>query len=224
MPGAYDDLIPSDATLSAVKQRESGGKNLPPTANYDYPRSHASGLYQIQPGTWKDWTKNTGIGQEYPEAYQAPSVVQTANAKFAEKKYGPNAPYTWAASAPKGGYPVSKQTKGGYDDLIPKQQKKGAYDDLIPKVSPDILAKARSGNTPFGPNRPPGSVDPSIAARQKAAQPQSTSIGEAAGAEAQAMMGAPGKQSMELPEAALIAAPMSMTRGVVETVKGLPQL
>src|SRR5271157_2455663 len=210
MPGAYDDLIPSDATLSAVKQRESGGKNLPPTANYDYPRSHASGLYQIQPGTWKDWTKNTGIGREYPEAYQAPSVVQTANAKFAEKKYGPNASYTWAASAPKGGYPAPKQTKGGYDDLIPKQQKKGAYDDLIP----------RSGNTPLGPNRPPGPVDPSIAARQ----PQGTSIGEAAGAEAQAMMGAPGKQIMELPEAALIAVPMSMARGAVETVKGLPQL
>src|SRR5271157_3976956 len=81
-----------------------------------------------------------------------------------------------------------------------------------------------TGNTPLGPNRSPGPVDPSIAARQKAAQPQGTSIGEAAGAEAQAMMGAPGKQIMELPEAALIAVPRSMARGAVETVKGLPQL
>src|SRR5208337_3751578 len=49
-----------------------------------------------------------------------------------------------------------------------------------------------TGNTPLGPNRPPGPVDPSIAARQKAAQPQGTSIGEAAGAEAQAMQAASG--------------------------------
>src|SRR5208282_5925805 len=129
-PPGFTPLKSPDPVDKQIYQRESGGKNLPPTANYDYPRSHASGLYQVQPGTWKDWTKNTGIGREYPEAYQAPSVVQTANAKFAEKKYGPNASYTWAASAPKGGYPIPKQAKGGYDDLIPKQQKKGAYDDL----------------------------------------------------------------------------------------------
>src|SRR5208337_5051315 len=43
-------------------------------------------------------------------------------------------------------------------------QKKGAYDDLIPKVSPDILAKARSGNIS-------APVDPSIIARQKMPQP-----------------------------------------------------
>src|SRR5208282_5256295 len=59
---------------------------------------------------------------------------------------------------------IPKQAKGGYDDLIPKQQKKGAYDDLIPKVSPDILAKARSGNIS-------APVDPSIIARQKMPQP-----------------------------------------------------
>src|SRR5208282_3825405 len=59
---------------------------------------------------------------------------------------------------------IPKQAKGGYDDLIPKQQKKGAYDDLIPKVSPDILAKVRSGNIS-------APVDPSIIARQKMPQP-----------------------------------------------------
>ncbi len=42
---------------------------------------------------------------------------------------------------------------------------KGEYDDLLPQQ---------------GPTRPPGPIDPSIMARQRAAQPQATSIGEAA--------------------------------------------
>jgi hypothetical protein len=215
MPGAYDDLIPSDPVLSQVKQRESGGKNLPPEANYAFPKSHASGLYQVQPDTWKAWAKETGIGQEYAEAYKAPTAVQTANAKFAENKYGPNASYTWAASAPPGGYKgASGGAKGAYDDLIPKKPAGGAYDDLIPQkqqAAPSRVPPANEGpranirGVPqgmpapstlapqMGPQqRPPGPMDPSIMARQGAAPQPLTGAGAAASAEGMAMQQAKG--------------------------------
>ena len=102
---------PPDTTLPKIKQRESGGKNLPPQANYDYPHSHASGEYQYQPQTWKDMTREFGVGQKYSEAYQAPKDVQDYIAYKTDQKYGPNSSYTWKASAPPGGYPEPHKPK-----------------------------------------------------------------------------------------------------------------
>lgn len=93
--------------LGAIRQRESGGNyGLTPEQNYAFPNSHASGAYQIQPGTWREWTQQSGIGTEYSQAYQAPPAVQDQVAGWAVQKYGPNETSTWAASAPSGGYPT----------------------------------------------------------------------------------------------------------------------
>ena len=91
--------------LAKIRQRESGGRyDLPPTANYAYPASHASGAYQFQPGTWKLWTSRSGVGGEYPEAFLAPPNVQDAVAAFAATHADPNSSALWGASAPGGGY------------------------------------------------------------------------------------------------------------------------
>ena len=200
MPGAYDDIPQApDPLLSQVMPRESGGKNLPPTANYDYPHSHASGVIQFQPQTWRDTAKATGLGMEYAEAYQAPVDVQIANGKYLEKKYGLNSPYTWAASAPRGGYKEAQATqtaKGSYDDIpMDKGGGKNAYDDIpmetkwrVPPANEGPREKINLSPQTDLPTRPTGPMDPSIMARQ--ARP--TTVGDAAGAEAQAMQNAPG--------------------------------
>src|SRR5271166_6702221 len=100
---------PPDTTLPKVIKRESGGKNLPASANYDYPNSSASGYLQIQDGTWRAWTKEFGVGQNYRTANEAPESVQKYIGYKADQKYGPNSSYTWAASAPPGGYPNPKK-------------------------------------------------------------------------------------------------------------------
>lgn len=91
--------------LAQIRKRESGGRyDLPPTANYAYPTSHASGAYQFQPGTWKLWTSRSGVGGEYPEAFMAPPNVQDTVAAFAAAHADPNSSALWGASAPPGGY------------------------------------------------------------------------------------------------------------------------
>lgn len=93
--------------LSQIRQRESGGNyTLTPQQNFDYPRSHASGAYQFQPGTWRDWTGRSGIGTQYTEAYLAPASVQDAVAGYAATHGNVNSTALWGYSAPSGGYPT----------------------------------------------------------------------------------------------------------------------
>lgn len=93
--------------LGLIRQNESGGNyGKTPQENYRYPASHASGAYQFQPGTWRQWTAASGIGTEYKEAYKAPATVQDAVAAYAAV-HGPgvNSEALWGRSAPAGGYP-----------------------------------------------------------------------------------------------------------------------
>src|SRR5262252_7588070 len=102
------DTSSMSALLAQIRQRESGGRyDIPPTSNYAFPTSHASGAYQFEPGTWKLWTMRSGIGQEYPEAYLAPPEIQDKVATFAASRVNPNSQALWGASAPKGGYPAA---------------------------------------------------------------------------------------------------------------------
>lgn len=105
--------------LALIRQNESGGRyNLPPSANYDYPNSHASGAYQFQPATWQQWTAASGIGTQYSEAYLAPPGVQDAVAAYAAMN-GPgiNSSALWGASAPPGGYPAVTDVNATPADL-----------------------------------------------------------------------------------------------------------
>ena len=195
MPSEYDDLIPPSPLLDHIHKNESGGRNLPPEANMNYRlagpmHSEASGIDQIEPGTWREWANKFGVGQAYAKASDAPPLVQDALSYQAAKKYGPNSSYTWAASAPRGGYkdPLeAKPVAGEYDDLIPKQGAapagKGEYDDLIPKPQmgmpappnkpPQMGMPAPPNKPPMGPpQRPPGPMDPSIAANTRPIEPQ----------------------------------------------------
>lgn len=186
-----------DATLKTVAQRESGGRNLPPEANVNYhltgpQHSSASGIYQVQPATWKAWAKETGIGQEYAEAYKAPPDVQTVVAEHAEKKYGPNSTYTWAASAPRGGYQEQGQQSAqrlppGMEAGPAPQQKLPPGMEAGPAPTPPAgqpwrVPPANEGsragpkvspNQPITgpPQRPPGAIDPSIAANTPHPEP-----------------------------------------------------
>jgi hypothetical protein len=97
--------VSDDPRLKDIHQRESGNKNLPPQANVNYRlqgplHSSASGVDQMQPGTYRDWSRQFGIGKQYSEAYQAPPNTQDALALMAYQKWGPNASNTWAASGP----------------------------------------------------------------------------------------------------------------------------
>ena len=186
---------PSDPTLDQVKQRESGGRNLPPTANYAYPRSHASGLYQDQPSTWRAMAKEAGIGQQYGEAYQAPEKVQTIVNEAAKQKYGANSTYTWAASAPPGGYKDKAQRlpPGMEAGPAPKQ-----------KLPPGMEA---------GPA--PGPVDPSIMARQRPAPPAQSAPGTANDQL---------RRDLNLPSIAQVrAAPFTADPSIAVRIKQLPQ-
>src|SRR5271166_1254390 len=103
LPEGFSDK-PPDPVLPQVEKRESGGRNLPAQANYAYPRSQAAGYYQIQPGTWRDWSRASGVGTQYATADRAPRDVQTAVAEWGRQKYGVNSSETWQASEPPGGY------------------------------------------------------------------------------------------------------------------------
>jgi len=204
------------------KRESYGGQNLPPQANYAYPSSHASGAYQFQPGTWRDLTKKYGVGTEYSEAYQAPFDVQTYIAYRADREYGPNSKYTWSASAPPGGYrggsqPASKwDLPPGFSATPPKPLtgapgstfKWGTSSLTVGGPKPAAQALAAGTDLPPGWSKtkplPPGPMDPSIVAQQKTQmgdrekKAQSIpsmlppAVGEAAGAEGQAMQTAPG--------------------------------
>src|SRR5271166_2320057 len=171
--------------LPIFERNETGGRNLPPTANYAYPRSHASGLAQEQPQTWRDWTKHTGIGAEAAEAYQATPDEQRANENYALKTYGPNDSYTWAASAPRGGYKDSTTEKDPFADIPVAKGKAQGSDPFadIPAAKPWRVPPTNEGpranirGVPQGmpapqqhmgpPQRPTGPMDPSITAQTK---------------------------------------------------------
>lgn len=96
--------------LTQIRTRESsncGGYSCRPNQNVGYPASHASGAYQFEPGTWRQWSRVSGFGTQYAEAYQAPPDVQDAVAAYAAL-HGPgvNSTALWGASAPAGGYPA----------------------------------------------------------------------------------------------------------------------
>jgi hypothetical protein len=94
------------SVLAQIRANESSNNyNLTPQQNYAYPASHASGAYQFQPGTWQQYTQQSGIGTQYAEAYQAPPNVQDAVASYAVLNGpGVNSKALWGASAPPGGY------------------------------------------------------------------------------------------------------------------------
>lgn len=78
-------------------QSESSGKNLPSSANYDYPRSTASGYYQITNTTWAGIpTSITGGTQS---AYQAPFAQQQAAAQYL---WNQNNGYDWLGTTSNG--------------------------------------------------------------------------------------------------------------------------
>ncbi len=181
----FTDTLPEGPMLRTIKGRESGGKNLPPEANYAYPRSHASGDFQIQPGTWKDWTRQFGIGAQAKEAYQAPEAQQTLVSALALRKYGANSPYTWAASGPyreqgkKQPQQAPQKPAGGlldFSDTMPAgktftpQKEKGGLLDFHDTMPPHrtIDAPWRVDPKHEGPrsNVRTGIEDPSIAAHQ----------------------------------------------------------
>src|SRR5271166_2271437 len=175
-----------------LERNQTGGRNLPPTANYAYPRSHASGLAQEQPQTWRDWTKHTGIGAEAAEAYQATPDEQRANENYALKTYGPNDSYTWAASAPRGGYKDSTTEKDPFAD-IPVAKGKAQGGDPFADIKSWRVPPANEGpranirGVPQGmpapqqhmgpPQRPTGPIDPRIVALQQIARRQAMNQG-----------------------------------------------
>lgn len=153
--------------LASIRGRESVGTarqlgispySLPPTANYDFPNSHASGAYQFQPGTWRALTQKFGIGTQYSEAYQAPPEIQDAVAGRAAQTYNPNSSFLWGASAPSGGY--STDTSGTIANLPSVPDYSGAFNDpSLTHPSPEFI-DPNSGLTSgsFAPN-PTGSLD-----------------------------------------------------------------
>lgn len=88
--------------LAAIRSHESASFSNPygltPEQNVDFPRSHASGAYQFQPATWQSYTAQSGIGTQYPQAYQAPPGVQDAVAAWVvtNKGTGDWSPYSGA--------------------------------------------------------------------------------------------------------------------------------
>jgi hypothetical protein len=116
--------IPGGAAgvLNDVKRRESGGNyNLRPEQNFNYPRSHASGAYQFQPGTWRRWTQASGIGTQYREAYQAPPHIQDQIAAYALQHTpgGANSPSLWGASAKGRPYAQVAGGRAAYGNINP---------------------------------------------------------------------------------------------------------
>lgn len=143
--------------LAQIRQRESNGDySLTPQQNYAYPASHASGGYQIQPGTWRDWTTQSGIGTQYAEAYHAPPAVQDQVAAWAAQKYGPNATNTWAASAPQGGYPSATPGSGAGGGATPSTDPShAAWNNIFAQAGVTGPQGAAGGaSTPAGGSTP----------------------------------------------------------------------
>ena len=67
---------PNSNILATIRQRESRG-------NYSQHGTHsATGAYQFIGSTWRGLTKQSGIGQQYDEAWKAPPEVQDQVAGF----------------------------------------------------------------------------------------------------------------------------------------------
>jgi hypothetical protein len=143
--------------LAGIRQHESRGNyNLTPQQNYDYPNSHASGAYQFQPATWQSWTRQSGIGGQYSEAYQAPPNVQDAVAAYAAI-HGPGVNSTALWGGPQGGgyAPITNV------DVSPEQYASGQGG------TPSVTASNQPPAVTYGPDgtpqttvtgRPPGAT------------------------------------------------------------------
>jgi hypothetical protein len=156
--------------LAQIRQRESRGDyGLTPQQNYAYPRSHASGAYQFQPDTWRTWAARSGIGTQYPEAFQAPPEIQDAVAAYAATNGpGVNSSALWGASSQGGNYPtpvpdaaVPPPPGGGLNDYVaqlqsaPSQPAPAPGPPLPPLgfgISPEIAALRRIA-TAFSPGQ-----------------------------------------------------------------------
>lgn len=143
--------------LAQIRQRESTNNySLTPAQNVDFPRSHASGAYQFQPATWQQYTRQSGIGTQYAEAYQAPPNIQDAVAAYAATNGpGVNSSALWGASAPQGGYPLvtqldtSPQALAGGGQIAQGPQTDSSGATVLPEivVTPD---NQQSGNLGTG--------------------------------------------------------------------------
>lgn len=159
--------------LGQIRQRESGGNyTLTPEQNFNFPTSHASGAYQIQPGTWRDWTRASGVGTEYAQAFQAPPAIQDQVAGFAASKYGPNNSYTWAASAPSGGYPAL--TSGSaLDNVNAAGADNQPYSAMLPPSNIDPFSNSQTGGASLNPgfgDQTPASLQPDSASNAQGTQ------------------------------------------------------
>jgi len=105
--------LPVEQALDAIRQRESGGRNVnTEIAGADgKPASTASGYYQIIDNTWKDGAKLAGVDvAKYPRAIDAPEDVQRSVARAIYQRDGAT---PWAASAP--GRGVAARIPGAFD-------------------------------------------------------------------------------------------------------------
>ena len=90
---SYQRLSLSDeAFLRCVVKRESGGN---PKAQNPY--SSASGLFQFIDGTWRAYSRESGIGDSYSRAKYAPAEVQWALARWVVDNKGR---YPWKPTVP----------------------------------------------------------------------------------------------------------------------------
>jgi hypothetical protein len=115
-----------------------------------WPGHSASGAYQYLPATWRQWTKASGIGGEYPQAYLAPANIQDAVTAFALLHgRGANDRSLWYESGPKMGH---RYENFGNIDVTPEGLAKGANlssksagaKSLMFIVTPEGLAKGAS--------------------------------------------------------------------------------
>ena len=105
--------LPVEQALDAIRQRESGGRNVnTEIAGADgKPASSASGYYQIIDSTWQDGAKLAGVDvAKYPRAIDAPEDVQRSVARAIYQRDGAT---PWAASAP--GRGVAGRIPGAFD-------------------------------------------------------------------------------------------------------------
>lgn len=99
-----------------IIQSESSGRNLPSSANVNYPVSTASGYYQITNTTWGGIpTSITGGTQS---AYQAPFAQQQAAAQYL---WNQNNGYDWLGTNPKTGQPWNSTAVAANNALMSGQ-------------------------------------------------------------------------------------------------------
>jgi hypothetical protein len=116
----------------------------PPAPTAQNPNPTASGGYQIINTTWALAAANIGIDlNQYPTAQSAPPAVQDAAAQWLLNTYGANAPITWAASAPAGGYASTTTTSpivelSGAAANIPTSDILSQIDTSISNVVPGL--------------------------------------------------------------------------------------